>query len=65
MSAESSSDNGQAILNEAQVLATLAVSYDQQKDYEAAIYFYNVSVDNFIIESVAINVNYSGSGQNT
>ncbi|OTF80232.1 hypothetical protein BLA29_010892 [Euroglyphus maynei] len=41
MSAESSSDNGQAILNEAQVLATLAVSYDQQKDYEAAIYFYN------------------------
>lgn len=50
MSSSSFSDNGQVILNEAQVLATLAVSYDKQKDIEAAIYFYNVSVD-FIIES--------------
>lgn len=47
MSTGSFSENGQNILNEAQVLATLAVSYDQQKDYEGAIYFYNVSVNKF------------------
>nr|XP_027199155.1 calpain-7-like [Dermatophagoides pteronyssinus] len=46
MSTGSFSENGQNILNEAQVLATLAVSYDQQKDYEGAIYFYNEAAKN-------------------
>lgn len=36
-------DNVKTLLDEAQVLATLAVSYDQQKDLEASIYFYGVS----------------------
>ena len=30
------------ILNEAHNLASLAVSFDQQKDFQAAIYYYNV-----------------------
>lgn len=43
-------DNVKTLLDEAQVLATLAVSYDQQKDLEASIYFYGVS-SKFLSES--------------
>ncbi|KPM11093.1 calpain-7-like protein [Sarcoptes scabiei] len=37
-------DNVKTLLDEAQVLATLAVSYDQQKDLEASIYFYGEAI---------------------
>lgn len=37
------SNDSITILQEAQNLATLAVAYDQQKDLQAAIYFYSVN----------------------